>query len=181
MLLIFAINILPPLFFVLQRSRTQMNVDNVQIFRTPRKLICSLQDPNDRNSDFSVKQARRFRSLSSSNIEWSPTAKYDQNGFSHHMNCNGKGNGSMYANGEEFQGGLESVSSTDDVLTDADLHVSQEAVPEDKTETQSLGLKKARQKTTSKFVCGLFFVLLAVFTPLLWINDQDEGYYLVPT
>lgn len=87
----------------------------------------------------------------------------------------------MYANGEEFQGGLESVSSTDDVLTDADLHVSQEAVPEDKTETQSLGLKKARQKTTSKFVCGLFFVLLAVFTPLLWINDQDEGYYLVPT
>lgn len=163
------------------RSRTQMNVDNVQIFRTPRKLICSLQDPNDRNSDFSVKQARRFRSLSSSNIEWSPTAKYDQNGFSHHMNCNGKGNGSMYANDEEFQGGLESVSSTDDVLTDADLHVSQEAVPEDKTETQSLGLKKARQKTTSKFVCGLFFVLLAVFTPLLWINDQDEGYYLVPT
>lgn len=151
-----------------------MNLDNVKIFTTPRKLICSLQDPNDRNSDFSVKQARRFsRSLSSSNIEWSPTAKYDQNGFSHDMNCN--------ANGEEYQGGPESVSSTDDVLTDADLHVSQEAVPEDKTETQRPVLQKARQKTTSKFVCGLLFVLLAVFTPLLWMNDQDEGYYLVPT
>jgi hypothetical protein len=160
-----------------------MNVDNVKIFRTPRKLICSLQDPNDRNSDFSVKQARRFsRSLSSSNIEWSPTAKYDQNGVSHDMmNCNGKENGSIYANGGEYQGGPESVSSTDDVLTDADLHVSQEAVPEDKTETQRPGLQKARQKATSKFVCGLLFVLLAVFTPLLWMNDQDEGYYLVPT
>uniref|UniRef100_A0A2N9EGE6 TORTIFOLIA1/SINE1-2 N-terminal domain-containing protein n=1 Tax=Fagus sylvatica TaxID=28930 RepID=A0A2N9EGE6_FAGSY len=163
------------------RSRTQINVDNIRICKTPRKLICSLQDTNIENSGFSEKQSRRFRSLSSSNIAWSPTTKYDQNGFSHDVNYNGKENGRLYANGEQFQGGPESVSSTDDVLTDANLQVSQEEVPEIKTETRRSGIQKDRQKIALKFICGLFFVLLAVFTPLLWINDQDEGYYLVPT
>lgn len=166
---------------MLQRSRTQINVDNIRICKTPRKLICSLQDPNNGNSDFSAKQARRFKSLSSSNIEWTPTSKYDQNGFSHVVNYNDKENGGLYATGEQFLGNPESVSSTDDVLTDTDLQASHEAVPEFKTGTQKSGIRKARQKTAMKFICGLFFVLLAVFTTLLWNKDQDEGYYLVPT
>lgn len=166
---------------MLQRSRTQINVDNIRICKTPRKLICSLQDPNNGNSDFSEKQARRFKSLSSSNIEWTPTSKYDQNGFSHVVNYNDKENGGLYATGEQFQGSRESVSSTDDVLTDTDLQASSEVVLEFKTRTHKPGIQKAHQKTAMKFICGLFFVLLAVFTTLLWIKDQDEGYYLVPT
>ncbi|KAG6651116.1 hypothetical protein I3843_06G083800 [Carya illinoinensis] len=154
-----------------QRSRTRIDVDNIKIFKTPRKLICSLQDPNDGNSEFFQNQGRRYRSLSSSNIQWSPSAKYDQNCFSHDLNYNGKENG-----------GPESVSSTDDVLNDADLRVSQEAVPDNKTAIQRAGVRKARQKTALKFVCGLVFASLALLTPrLLWINIQDEGYYLVPT
>ncbi|KAE8684152.1 putative H/ACA ribonucleoprotein complex subunit 1-like protein 1-like [Hibiscus syriacus] len=43
-----------------QRSRSQINVDN--LFTTPRRLICSLQDPNELNSGYSEKQYRRFRS-----------------------------------------------------------------------------------------------------------------------
>ncbi|XP_023915433.1 protein SINE1 [Quercus suber] len=163
------------------RSRTQINVDNIRICKTPRKLICSLQDPNNGNSDFSEKQARRFKSLSSNNIEWTPTSKYEQNGFSHVVNYNDKENGGLYATGEQFQGSRESVSSTDDVLTDTDLQASREVVLEFKTRTHRPGIQKAHQKTAMKFICGLFFVLLAVFTTLLGIKDQDEGYYLVPT
>ncbi|KAJ7976370.1 ARM repeat superfamily protein [Quillaja saponaria] len=101
------------------RSRSRVNVDNIMIFKTPRKLIHSLQDLTEVNSDCSEKKPRRFRSLSSSNIEWSPASKYDQNGFSHGVSCDCKENESLYAGGEQFQGGPESVSSTDDVPADA--------------------------------------------------------------
>lgn len=97
------------------------------------------------------------------------------------MNYNDKENRGLYATGEQFQGSRESVSSTDDVLTDTDLQASHEAVPDFKTGTHKFGIWKARQKTARKFICGIFFVLLAVFTTLLWNKDQDEGYYLVPT
>ncbi|KAG7961135.1 hypothetical protein I3843_09G001400 [Carya illinoinensis] len=149
-----------------QRSRTRIDVENIKIFKTPRKLICSLQDPNDGNPEIFQKQGRRFRSLSSSNIQWSPSAKYDQNCFSHDLNYNGKENG-----------GPESISSTDNVLTDADLRASQEAVPDNKNPIQRAGVRKP----ALKFVCGLLFASLALFTPLVWINTQDEGYHLVPT
>ncbi|KAB1221158.1 hypothetical protein CJ030_MR2G012843 [Morella rubra] len=164
-----------------QRSRRQINVDNIEIFETPRKLISSLQDQNDRYSKFSQKQARRFRSLSSDNIEWSPTAKYAQNGFSHDLNDDGREHGSSYACGEQLLGGPESVSSTDDIPIDANVDVPHQVVPEIKTETQRPCIQEYRQKTALKFVCVLVLVSLAAFCLLLWINDQDEGYYLTPT
>ncbi|KAJ7971876.1 ARM repeat superfamily protein [Quillaja saponaria] len=163
------------------RSRTRVNVDNIKIFKTPRKLIHSLQDPTDVNSDCSEKKTRRFRSLSSSNIKWSPASEYDQNGISHELNCDCQENESLYAGAEQFQDGQESVSSTDDLPADADLQMPHEVVPENKMETQRARTEKQHQKTAFKLVCGFSFVLLASFVPLLWNNDQDKGYYLVPT
>ncbi|KAL6272022.1 hypothetical protein ACE6H2_022714 [Prunus campanulata] len=165
------------------RSRTPINVDNI-IFNTPRRLVHSLQDPSNVYSKSSEKRARRFRSLSLSEFDWSPNARYDQEGYSHGVNYDCRENGSFYAGDEQFQGGPESVSSTDGIPVDADLQVSQEVVPENETEIQMSGIKSARRKVAVKLLCGLSFALLAVAMPLLWINDQGEGhegYYLVPT
>jgi len=161
--------------FVDQRSRTQPTIDSIKIFNTPRKLIHSLQDSGDLTLGCSKKQNRTFKSLSSGNIEWSPASKYDQNGFSNDVKCDSEVIESCAE--VEFQGGSESVSSTDDLLGDASKQqMSTKVVPENRIFTPT-----ALQKTKYKLVCGLSFVLLAVATPLLWINSQDEGHYLVPT
>ncbi|OIW06473.1 hypothetical protein TanjilG_05244 [Lupinus angustifolius] len=131
----------------------------MKMFQTPRKLFHSFQDPDDFNSDCSEKQNRRIRSLSSGNIEWSPASnsRYNWNGFADHVKYD--------------EGGQESVSSTDNLPGDADMQMPPEVVvPENRL-----------RKTKSKFVCGLSFVLVAMATPLLWINSLEEGHYLVPT
>ncbi|RDX96261.1 Protein SINE1, partial [Mucuna pruriens] len=149
------------------RLRAQATVDSIRIFKTPRKLIHSLQNSSDVTLDCSEKQNRRFRSLSSGNIEWTPTSKYDQNSFSDDVKCECQVNGSICAE-VEFQGGSESISSTDDPLPT-------EVLPENTNFTPTDRMENALQNTKFKLVCGLSFVLLAVATPLLWINSQDEG------
>ena len=167
-------------FGVNQRLRSQVTVDRINIFETPRKLIQSLQDPSDVSPGCSEKQNRRFSSLSWGNIEWSPTSKYDQNGSSDsdHVKCDCKVNESDV----EFKGDSESVSSTDDLPGDADMKMPTNVVPANRNVTQTDRVEKALHKTKCKLVCGLSFVLLAMATPLLWISSQqDEGHYLVPT
>lgn len=168
---------------MLQRSRTPINVDNI-IFKTPRRLVHSLQESNNVNSDFSEKQTRRFRSLSLSEFDCSPNARYNQNGYSHGVNYDCRENGSFYGGGEQFQGSPESVSSTDGIPKDADLQASHDMVPEIKTEIQRSGIKKPLRKAAVKLFCGLSLALLAVVVPLALITDQGqghEGYFLVPT
>lgn len=115
-----------------------------------------------------------FKSLSSGNIEWSPSSKYDQNGFSNDVKCDSE---VIESCGEaEFQVSSESVSSSDDLPVDANKQISTKVVPENRNITPT-----AQRKTKYKLVCGLSFVVLAVATPLLWITIQDEGHYLVPT
>ncbi|CAL0321613.1 unnamed protein product [Lupinus luteus] len=141
--------------------------------RTPRKLFHSFQDPDDSNSDCSEKQNRRIRSLSSGNIEWSPSSnsRYNRNGFEDHVNYDDddEDNEGLYAD-VPFEGRKESVSSTDNLPGDVHKQMPPEVIP-----------KNRLRKTKSKFVCGLSFVLVAMATPLLWINSQEEGHYLVPT
>ncbi|XP_062004081.1 protein SINE1 [Rosa rugosa] len=163
------------------RSRTPVDVDNI-IFKTPRRLVHSLQDPYNVNSDFSEKQTRRVRSLSLSE-DCSPNVRYNQNGYSHGATYDR--NGSLYDGGsEQFQGGPESVSSTDGSPKDADLQAFHDVVPEIKSEIQDSGIRKPLRKAAVKLFCGLSFALLAVVVPLALITDQGqghEGYYLVPT
>ncbi|XWS64623.1 hypothetical protein CRYUN_Cryun05aG0019000 [Craigia yunnanensis] len=160
-----------------QRSRSRINVDN--LFTTPRKLIHSLQDPIEFNSDYSEKQSRRFRSPCSEKFGWSPTTNH--NHFRRGMIYEVNGNGHMYADGEEFQGVSESVSSTDDSPADVDVQGSHEAVPVNKTETQEFQNEKARKKTASIMFFGLFLIIVAVLSSLLWTEVQDESFYVVPT
>ncbi|KAJ1417749.1 Armadillo-type fold [Sesbania bispinosa] len=153
-----------------QRSRTQVTIDSIQIFETPRKLIHSLQDPNDLTLDFTEKQDRRFKSLSSCNMKWSPISKY--------VKCDCGVNESLC----EFEDNSESVSSTDDPLGgDANMQMPAKVVPKSRNLIQNDRMEKTLKKAKFKLVFGLSFVLLAMATPLLWINSQDEGHYLVPT
>ncbi|KAJ1433240.1 Armadillo-type fold [Sesbania bispinosa] len=153
-----------------QKSRTQVTIDSIQIFETPRKLIHSLQDPNDLTLDFTEKQNRRFKSVSSCNMKWSPISKY--------VKCDCGVNESLC----EFEDNSESVSSTDDPLGgDADMQMPAKVVPKSRNLIENDRMEKTLQKAKFKLVFGLSFVLLAMATPLLWINSQDEGHYLVPT
>ncbi|PNY17684.1 arm repeat superfamily protein [Trifolium pratense] len=162
------------------RSRTHF--DSIQIFDTPKRLIRSLQDPSDDSSVCSEKPIRRFRSLSSGHIDWSPSAysKYDQNGISNHVKYHTGENASSCGD-VQYQDGSESVSSTDDLLGDANTQRPSKEIPESNKVPQIVRMEKPLQKTKRRFVCGLSFVILAMATPLIWINSQEEAHFLVPT
>lgn len=73
----------------------------------------------------------------------------------------------------QFQGGPESVSSTDELPGDADM--------QSRNDILTVLMEKPIQKAKHKLVCGLSIVIIAMATPLLWINSQEEGHFLVPT
>ncbi|XP_023517873.1 protein SINE1-like isoform X1 [Cucurbita pepo subsp. pepo] len=170
------------------RSRNCINVEDM-IFKTPRKLVHSLQDLNDANSDYASKSCKwRQRSLSLGNLEWSPRSCHNQNGSpddqklskddSSSDNDNNNDNDNDNDNDEQSPGGSESVSSTGGVPVQAmPVVVAQHS----KIKTQYSGIEMAYKKTALKLVCGFSFLLFTIFTSLLWINEQDQGTYLVPT
>ncbi|XP_027193099.1 protein SINE1-like [Cicer arietinum] len=164
------------------RSRPHVNVDSIQIFSTPRKLIQSLQDANDENSDCSEKPIRRFKSLSAGNIDWSPSSysKYDHNGIANHVKYDDSKENESSCSDVEYEGRQESVSSTDDLPGDVGMQRPSEVI-ESRNDRQTVLTKKPLQKTKHKFACGLVVILAMATTPLLWMNSQDEGHFLVPT
>ena len=168
------------LSFVLSKLRSLINVDSVNVYTTPWKLVHSLQDPN-----FSEKENRRLRSPSPSKYEWSPSVNFGQSGFSNGVNYEAADDGNLSrgsgCGGEQFQEGSESVSSTEDVPAEPSVQVSHEVTPGNTTKTQGVGMKKAGKKISFKLITGLIFSRFANLVSLLWINTQDGGHYLVPT
>ncbi|XP_052174242.1 protein SINE1 [Diospyros lotus] len=158
-------------------QKSRINVDNIKIYSTPRKLIRSLQDPNDEGTDSSGKETRISPSGKSN---WSPTFKNEQNGLSPDMKSEAKSDEKLLG-GEQFLGGSESVSSTEDVPPDADLQVSPKVGGVNKIETRCFNIQKNNWKSTTSKVFGFFILLLAVSICFLWTGNQDEGYNLVPT
>ncbi|KAE8734699.1 putative NDH-dependent cyclic electron flow 5 [Hibiscus syriacus] len=80
-----------------QKSRSRISINN--LFTTPRRLIRSLQDPNDLNSDYSGKQYSR---MTNNNSYW------------HGTNNDVKGKTRSYTDGE-------SASSTGDIAAELDV------------------------------------------------------------
>ncbi|WOG91676.1 hypothetical protein DCAR_0310926 [Daucus carota subsp. sativus] len=107
-----------------QRSR-HMNVDDIKIFTTPRKLIYSLQDESSGNSNISEKQSRRYKSPCKSRYESSlskceetsflnhPASMYDQYGFPRDVKYKTKREENVFLTGEDFYGSSKSVSSSE--------------------------------------------------------------------
>lgn len=113
----------------------------------------------------------RYHSLS--DFEWSPVSGCDPKSIlPDEYECRDGENESLYADVEQFQDDIESVSSTEDIPIDPHLQVPHQMIPE---------MKSNRPKAVLKFVCGLSFALLAAFTPVFLLSNQDEGCYLVPT
>ncbi|KAL2535172.1 ARM repeat superfamily protein [Abeliophyllum distichum] len=164
-----------------QRSQSHINIDSVKIFTTPRKLIRSLQDPNGVISDFPERQTRRFGSPLSSKFEWTPTSKHEQNGLAQVMHCNIERGENFSFSGEQFHFQSESVSSTGDMLPDADLQVSPEVVCGNQNESHSANIQKGNIKSGRSIVGCLLLVLFAIFLFLLGFDNQDNSYVLVPT
>lgn len=149
------------LWVLFQRTRSYVNVDNMDLFTTPRKLLRSLQHPDD---DCSGNQSRRFRSPSSSKFNQSHTSNFDQNE-------------SLTDENEQIYGTLESVSSTEDIdiPPNGDNHLQQQSqvlLPEAKTKSQRL--------SAVVISSGLVILLIAVIC-FFWKQDQDKVYNLVPT
>lgn len=172
------------LSYVPQRSRSYIKVEDM-IFKTPRKLVHSLQDLNETNSDYaSGSSRRRHRSLSSGNLEWSPPRAFlNRNGSADERKLSKEDeDGLDIDNGEQSQGSSESISSTDGVPTHVDVQAMPVAVTcQSKIKPQYYGMEMAYKKTALKLVCGFSFLLFTIFTSLLWIDDHDQGSYLVPT
>ncbi|KAL7615483.1 hypothetical protein Lser_V15G02321 [Lactuca serriola] len=144
-----------------QRTRSYVNVDNMDLFTTPRKLLRSLQHPDD---DCSGNQSRRFWSPSSSKFNQSHTSNFDQNE-------------SFTNENEQIYGTLESVSSTEDIdiPPNGDNHLQQQSqvlLPEAKTKSQRL--------SAVVISSGLVILLIAVIC-FFWKQEQDKVYNLVPT
>lgn len=159
-----------------QRTRSQINLDNVKIFTTPRKLVRSLQD-NDENSDYFDNQSRRHRSPYSAKSEWSPVVNYNQDG---HLNKH-NGSGNMTDGCEDLQcdSNSESVSSTEDVLAiangDVSLNMSQGV------QNKSDKIVKISGWKLSTLVSFIFLVVSLGFASVLLLGEQDEILKVVPT
>lgn len=152
-----------------QRSNSHINVDDVKIFTTPRKLIRSLQDLGDYDdTGCSEKQSRRFRSPMRGTSGWTSTSMH---GLTEDINC-GNNNDKFSSDGH---GRSESVSSTEGVFSNNNLQLSAEIVPANKYRL------KNHRSSTRRLVCGLLVSLFAVFLFLLAIGDQDNHHIIVPT
>ncbi|XP_038883420.1 protein SINE1 [Benincasa hispida] len=165
------------------RSRGYINVEDM-IFKTPRKLVQSLQDLNEANSEYGSKSSRRrHRSLSSGNLEWSPPRSFLNQKFPDDQKPSKEDGGGLDNDkSEQSQGSSESISSSDGVPTHGDVEAIPVAVAcQSKIKPQYSGMEMAYKKTALKLVCGFSFLLFTIFTSLLWIDDHDQGSYLVPT
>lgn len=91
------------------------------------------------------------------------------------MNYDGKENEEGSYDGDDDNG-----SVTDELPAESDLKMHPEVVSENDN-TKKFGMEKTLQRTKLKLLCGLSFALLAMATPLVWINSQEEGHFLVPT
>ncbi|KAL5708667.1 Protein sine1 [Ranunculus cassubicifolius] len=174
------------------RGHSQINMDNVRIFTTPRKLIRSLQDLDDESSDYSVKQSRGFRSPCSNKSAWSPTSPLDGNDQSQSHSHSQSHSPSHISEGyddksssefdEQTQDGSESVSSTGVPAVTVEPEVSHETGSNVETVVQ--GLNSQKRVTSKPLLIWLFsfmFLLLAVTASFLWMDNMDEGTHLVPT
>ncbi|KAI7731720.1 hypothetical protein M8C21_025253 [Ambrosia artemisiifolia] len=142
------------------RSRSHAKSGSIKHFTSPRKQGKSLHVPDD---GCSINQSRRFKSPPSSKFTRISNSKYDQN----------SSNRSVTNKGEQFNGTLEMVSSTEDILTNGNnnLQQCQKPVPEIQVKSRIL---------SAVSICSALFILFVAVICYMCIRDVDAG-NLVPT
>ncbi|XP_057547230.1 protein SINE1-like [Amaranthus tricolor] len=168
-----------------QRTRSQIDVDNIKIFSTPRKLVSSLQD-FDENSNYIVNQSRRQRSPCSATYDWIPSANYNQNGCQRSP----VDVSSNISNGFEdhcCDSTSPSISSTEDALAIANGDISPNMLLGEQCESGKIvkTSKTMISSTSGRKITALvmlFVLLVSVgFSFVLLFCEQDENRRLVPT
>ena len=154
-----------------QRSRTQLTIDDIKIFTTPRKLVRSLQNSTDDNSPGTEKQHVTINaSPTSSEVKWySSVVEVEKR----------KDKNTSHAEDGSVIDGTESVSSTNDLPEGSAQEVSECEV---RTQIQKEIVKETWYgKAAVSFVLGLLFIFLAIVFSALRI-DNDNGFCdVVPT
>lgn len=164
------------LFWYFQKTRSQINLDSVKIFTTPRKLVRSLQD-DDENSVYFDNQSRRQYSAK---YEWSPVIKYNQDGcLNKHMPQDGTGYVTDGCENPQCDSNSESVSSTEDVLGIANGDVSLKMFHKDQSTTEKI--VKISGRKISTLLSFILLVLSVGFASVLFLGEQDEILNMVPT
>ncbi|XP_021738263.1 TORTIFOLIA1-like protein 2 [Chenopodium quinoa] len=165
-----------------QRTRSQINLDYVKIFTTPRKLVRSLQD-NDENSDYYGDQSRRQRSPCSANCEWSPVVKYNQSScLNKNRPQDGTGNITDECEDHQSHSISESVSSTQDVLAMANGDVSLKMLHRDQSTSEKIVKIPGRNlRKMATLVLLIVLVFSLGFASVLLLGDQGEFVGMVPT
>lgn len=146
-------------------------------------MIRSLQDAADEDSDVSDKQSRRFRSPSSQ-FDHTSTSKYKQNGLCRDDDQDINGDEKSPIGSEDICGSTESVSSTGDLLVEANLQTSLIMVNKSEKGNHAADDQK-KGYWRSRLMISFIFLLFATICCFVWINDafinDGEGYNLVPT
>ncbi|KAG9131731.1 hypothetical protein Leryth_009470 [Lithospermum erythrorhizon] len=160
-------------------QRSHINVDNVKIFTTPRKLISSLRELDDMISEDGEKKSIRYcKSPSSRKLEWgTPASKHERRCHCNSLNTKVEGDENSSATDEQFQTRTESVSSTENVSGQQALV---ELKPGNATELRLISVASKRWEA-AKLICGIFMILFAVLVFLFCIEDEKANYNLVPT
>ncbi|KAL8147138.1 protein SINE1-like isoform X1 [Apium graveolens] len=170
-----------------QRARSHINIDDVKIFTTPRKLIRSLQDHKSENSEVSEKQSRMFKSPYACKFETTPASKYSQNEFSRHtasnydhvflpnMNHDAKNS----RDDMDVYSSSESVCSSEYVHAITDGKASKKSVATDIFVSLKLNAQKEYSWSVFGMVGGLFVILILVLFSF-WIGADHNGAYNLP-
>ncbi|KZV53303.1 hypothetical protein F511_07597 [Dorcoceras hygrometricum] len=160
-----------------QRSNSTINLNDVKIFSTPRKLIRSLQDPD--NSCFAKNQTGRFKISTPITFDQMTASKLNDlsPGRKYMINSEGK----LSSSGEQFICSSESVSSTEDAYPDVDTPVSVNMIPRNEMQIEDADVRKGLQFSAGRIVFAIFIVLFAVVFRLSVTGDPADRNIPVPT
>ncbi|KAK4793291.1 hypothetical protein SAY86_023726 [Trapa natans] len=165
-----------------QIQHSQINVDNIRIFTSPRKLLHSLQDPSVTSSGSSEKSLGGFRIPSSSISDWSPLSKYDENGSLYDTTDENKEMGSSNNGGiRHVPEQTESMSLTEDCLPREENHKIAKTDENAFDMAEVFISKNTAERLSVRLVCSFFVLVFAFIASLMWIDGHHDGSHLVPT
>lgn len=152
------------------------------MFMTPNKLVHSRQSSSHSNSEsLSEKQTGMFTSSPSSDCGRSQTGSNDCNRFPaepvRELRQNDAGN--VCSGIEQVQVSPDSALSKDDAAAAVGGLMHQLVAIEDKK--TKLRPEVKTQKSSFIMICTILFLLLALITSLLWIDNNQEFGHAVPT
>ncbi|CAL9186126.1 unnamed protein product [Musa hybrid cultivar] len=176
-----------------QRPISQLKFDDFKIYTTPRKLIRSLQNLTEPDTENTKNQSIALPiSQSSHEVEWKPNGAFDKDRQPQNLNSEAEqrcfedvewlGKMNHHKDAEPAQDGTESVSSTGDVPESSICKVLDGADYEDKNSVVVKSRNRIGYTTAALgLIWGAFMVLLATIFSSMWTDNDELVFDMVPT